>query len=179
VSRSLTRSGSISAGGPPAGTAAPDGPFQGGYLLGDRREGFLTLHFADGDAPERESVRGFALDHVIVPMRGRYARAVRAVRGGGRGHVSAAPRIARRRPHAHAESRGGDRRDGARAGVRAMALSRQEGDRVFERLVELMAPLDAAAREAFLARIVLLLANEVGDGAAVLAAVEAAGACAS
>jgi hypothetical protein len=59
-----------------------------------------------------------------------------------------------------------------------MALTWQEGDRVFERLVELMAPLDAAEREAFLARAVLLLANEVGDGATVLAAVDAAGACA-
>jgi hypothetical protein len=55
-----------------------------------------------------------------------------------------------------------------------MALTWQEGDRVFERLVELMAPLDAAGREAFLARAVLLLADAVGEGAAVLAAVEAA-----
>jgi hypothetical protein len=55
-----------------------------------------------------------------------------------------------------------------------MALTWQEGDRVFERLVELMAPLDATGREAFLARAVLLLADTVGDGAAVLAAVEAA-----
>jgi hypothetical protein len=55
-----------------------------------------------------------------------------------------------------------------------MTLSWQDGDRVFARLVELTAPLEAAEREALLARLVLLLANEVGDGEAVLAAVEAA-----
>lgn len=55
-----------------------------------------------------------------------------------------------------------------------MTLSWQEGDRFFERLVEVTAPLSAADREAFLARLVLLLAAEVGDGAALLAAIDAA-----
>ena len=56
-------------GGPAPGAAAPDGPFGDGFLLAGRRDGFLALHFAAGDAPARETVHGFALDHVVVPVR--------------------------------------------------------------------------------------------------------------
>jgi Protein of unknown function (DUF2783) len=53
----------------------------------------------------------------------------------------------------------------------------QEGDRLFERLVEAAAPLGDAEREAFLARLVLLLADAVGDSPRVLAAIEEARRC--
>jgi hypothetical protein len=53
-----------------------------------------------------------------------------------------------------------------------MTLPWQEGDRIFAQLVEVTAPLDDAEREAFLARLVLLLADAVGDAPAVLAAID-------
>jgi 3-(3-hydroxy-phenyl)propionate hydroxylase len=56
-------------GGPPPGAAAPDGPFEDGFLLARRGEGFLALHFGAGEAPAPETVRGFALEHVAVPAR--------------------------------------------------------------------------------------------------------------
>lgn len=63
-------------GGPPPGAAAPDGPLGDGFLLGQRDDGFLALHFlppgADEPEPvrfERDTVHGFALDHVVVPAR--------------------------------------------------------------------------------------------------------------
>jgi Protein of unknown function (DUF2783) len=55
-----------------------------------------------------------------------------------------------------------------------MGLSWQDGDRIFERLVEISEPMDQDESEAFLARLVFLLANELADGQTVLAAVEAA-----
>jgi hypothetical protein len=55
-----------------------------------------------------------------------------------------------------------------------MTLRWEDGDRILERLVEVTAPLDPAQREAYLARLVLLLADAVGDGPAVLAAIDAA-----
>jgi hypothetical protein len=55
-----------------------------------------------------------------------------------------------------------------------MTLPWQEGDRIFEHLVEVTAPLGDAEREAYLARLVLLLADAVGDGPAVLAAIDRA-----
>jgi hypothetical protein len=54
-----------------------------------------------------------------------------------------------------------------------MTLRWQDGDRILERLVEVTASLDPAEREAYLARLVLLLADAVGDASAVLAAIEA------
>jgi hypothetical protein len=57
-----------------------------------------------------------------------------------------------------------------------MTFHWREGDQIFERLVETTAPLSDERREAFLARLVLLLANEVDDADAVLAAIDAAGA---
>ena len=55
-----------------------------------------------------------------------------------------------------------------------MTLSWLDGDGIFERLVEASEPMDDTERAAFLARLVFLLANEVGDGARVLAAIDAA-----
>ena len=55
-----------------------------------------------------------------------------------------------------------------------MTRTWQEGDRVFERLVEVTAPLTPEQREAFLARLVLTLADAVGDGRTVLEAIETA-----
>jgi 3-(3-hydroxy-phenyl)propionate hydroxylase len=52
--------------GPRPGAAAPDAPFAGGHLFSRRREGFLALHFGADPVPARETVGGFALDHVSV-----------------------------------------------------------------------------------------------------------------
>jgi 3-(3-hydroxy-phenyl)propionate hydroxylase len=52
-------------GGPAPGSAAPDGAF----LLGRRSDGFLALHFGPTAARPPETVRGFALDHVVVEDR--------------------------------------------------------------------------------------------------------------
>ena len=59
--------------GPEPGTAAADGPFEDGFLLDRRSDGWLAVHFPGAAEPlERESpppaeVRGFRVDHVIVP----------------------------------------------------------------------------------------------------------------
>jgi 3-(3-hydroxy-phenyl)propionate hydroxylase len=57
--------------GPGPGAAAPDGPLDGGFLLDLRGDGFLAVHFRDAEAPteRREEVRGFSLEHVVVPRR--------------------------------------------------------------------------------------------------------------
>ena len=55
-----------------------------------------------------------------------------------------------------------------------MTLPWQDGDRIFERLVEVTAPLGDGEREAYLARLVLLLVDAVGDAPAVLAAIDRA-----
>jgi hypothetical protein len=55
-----------------------------------------------------------------------------------------------------------------------MTLPWQDGDRIFERLVEVTAPLEDSEREAYLARLVLLLVDAVGDAPAVLAAIDGA-----
>ena len=59
-------------GGPPPGTAAPDGPLDAGFLLDRRTRGFLAIRF-DGDGREPEAdvapgeVEGFSVEHVVVP----------------------------------------------------------------------------------------------------------------
>jgi hypothetical protein len=55
-----------------------------------------------------------------------------------------------------------------------MTLRWQEGDRIFERLTEAAETLDGAELSRFLARVVFLLANEIDDPQAVLAAIDAA-----
>ncbi len=53
-----------------------------------------------------------------------------------------------------------------------MTFDWRDGDRLFERLTELTDGLAGAELERFLARLVFLLAEQVGDGDAVLRAVE-------
>jgi hypothetical protein len=55
-----------------------------------------------------------------------------------------------------------------------MALSRHDGDELFARLTELCEAREGEELERFLARLVLLLAGEVGDAGAVHRALEAA-----
>lgn len=55
-----------------------------------------------------------------------------------------------------------------------MTLDWRDGDRLFERMCELTETLEGDALALFLARLVFLLAERVGDGGAVLEAVEAA-----
>ena len=55
-----------------------------------------------------------------------------------------------------------------------MTLPWQAGDRIFERLVEVGDGMSEDDARAFLARLVLVLANEVGDEQRVLAAIDTA-----
>jgi hypothetical protein len=55
-----------------------------------------------------------------------------------------------------------------------LPLNPADGDRLIARLVETRDRLSPAESEAFLARLVLLLANEVGDQGVVLEAATAA-----
>jgi hypothetical protein len=55
-----------------------------------------------------------------------------------------------------------------------MSFTWQEGDALWERLVTASEQVGESEREAFLARLVLLLAGEVGDLDRVIAAIEAA-----
>jgi 3-(3-hydroxy-phenyl)propionate hydroxylase len=55
------------AAGPPPGSAAEDGPLDGGFLLDRRRGEFLAVHFGEAPGPSRAAIGGFALDHVVVP----------------------------------------------------------------------------------------------------------------
>ncbi|HWF54590.1 MAG TPA: DUF2783 domain-containing protein [Solirubrobacteraceae bacterium] len=55
-----------------------------------------------------------------------------------------------------------------------MTLRWQEGDRIFERLTEAAETQEGAELSRFLARLVFLLANEIDDPEAVLAAIDAA-----
>jgi hypothetical protein len=55
-----------------------------------------------------------------------------------------------------------------------MTLRWEDGDRIFARLSEAAEPLDEGELSRFLARVVFLLANEIDDPEAVLAAIDAA-----
>jgi hypothetical protein len=55
-----------------------------------------------------------------------------------------------------------------------MTLSVSDGDRLVARLIEVHAGLADQDREAFLARLVLLLADQIGDLPALLNAISAA-----
>jgi 3-(3-hydroxy-phenyl)propionate hydroxylase len=59
--------------GPEAGSAAPDGPLDAGFLLDHRTGGFLAVHFPPAGRSvgpaDPGTVRGFPLDHIIVPDR--------------------------------------------------------------------------------------------------------------
>jgi hypothetical protein len=55
-----------------------------------------------------------------------------------------------------------------------MTLRWQEGDRIFERMVEVTEEMSDEQTEAFLARLVFLLANEIDDANAILSAIDAA-----
>ncbi len=59
--------------GPRPGAAAQDGPFNGGFLLDRRPDGFLAIHFPTDDGslrvPEADDVRGLRIDHLVVPRR--------------------------------------------------------------------------------------------------------------
>jgi hypothetical protein len=55
-----------------------------------------------------------------------------------------------------------------------MTLGWQEGDRIVERLNDAGDGMDDGELSRFLARLVLLLANELGDPEATLAAIDAA-----
>jgi hypothetical protein len=53
-----------------------------------------------------------------------------------------------------------------------VTFTQDEGDRIYARLVETRDARPAEDGEAFLARLVLLLANEVGDSERVLRAID-------
>jgi 3-(3-hydroxy-phenyl)propionate hydroxylase len=55
--------------GPAPGAAAPDGPLDGGFLLDFLGDGFLAVHFGsvEDHTGRRDEVRGFALEHIVVP----------------------------------------------------------------------------------------------------------------
>jgi hypothetical protein len=53
-----------------------------------------------------------------------------------------------------------------------VTFTQEEGDRIYARLVEARDARPEGDGEAFLARLVLLLANEVGDADRVLRAIE-------
>ncbi len=55
-----------------------------------------------------------------------------------------------------------------------MTLRWQEGDRIFERMVEVTEEMSDEQTEAFLARLVFLLANEIDDATTILSAIDAA-----
>jgi hypothetical protein len=55
-----------------------------------------------------------------------------------------------------------------------MTLSWPDGDRIFERLTEISEAMDEDQQGPFLARLVFLLANQIGDVEIILEAVEAA-----